>query len=86
MSLIRVIAAAVLAAAQCVAPVRAQPKKDTAVLAMTLEPTGLDPTAGAASAIAEITLYNVYETLTKIGSDSRTTPLLADSWTSSPDL
>ena len=86
MSLIRVIAAAVLAAAQCAAPVLAQPKKDTAVLAMTLEPTGLDPTAGAASAIAEITLYNVYETLTKIGSDSRTTPLLADSWTSSPDL
>jgi peptide/nickel transport system substrate-binding protein len=40
---------------------------------MTLEPPGLDPTAGAASAIAEITLYNVYETLTKIGSDSKVT-------------
>ena len=61
-------------------------QKDSAVLAMTLEPTGLDPTAGAASAIAEITLYNVYETLTKIGSDSRVTPLLAESWEASADL
>jgi peptide/nickel transport system substrate-binding protein len=64
----------------------AQPRKDSAVLAMTLEPPGLDPTAGAASAIAEIVLYNVFETLTKINSDSRTTPLLADSWTVSEDL
>ncbi len=67
-------------------PAQAQPRKDSAVLGMTLEPPGLDPTAGAASAIAEITLYNVYETLTKIQSDSRTTPLLAESWTVSPDL
>ena len=43
-------------------------------------------TAGAASAIAEITLHNVYETLTKIHSDSRTQPLLTASWTVSPDL
>ncbi len=64
----------------------AQPRKDSAVLAMTLEPTGLDPTAGAASAIAEITLYNIFETLTKIGSDGGTTPLLASSWNTSADL
>ena len=64
----------------------AQARKDSAVLAMTLEPPGLDPTAGAASAIAEITLYNIFETLTKINSDSRTTPLLAESWEVSPDL
>jgi peptide/nickel transport system substrate-binding protein len=57
------------------------------VLAMTLEPRpGLDPTAGAASAIAEVSLYNIFETLTKINSDGRITPLLADSWTVSPDL
>jgi len=67
-------------------PAQAQARKDTAVLAMTLEPPGLDPTAGAASAIAEITLYNVYETLTRITSDGRTLPLLAESWTVSPDL
>jgi peptide/nickel transport system substrate-binding protein len=69
-----------------VGPAAAQRSKDTAVLAMTLEPPGLDPTAGAASAIAEVTLYNVFETLTKITSDGRTVPLLADSWTISPDL
>lgn len=69
------------------APAHAQSKKDTLVLAMQLEPTpGLDPTAGAASAIAEVSLYNLFETLTKIHSDSRITGLLAESWTVSPDL
>ena len=79
-------AAVLLAFSLGVAPAHAQRSKDMAVLAMTLEPPGLDPTAGAASAIAEVTLYNVYETLTKIGSDGRTTPLLAESWTVSEDL
>ncbi len=63
----------------------AQPKKDTLVLAMTLEPPGLDPTAGAAAAIAEVVQYNVLETLTKIRSDSSIAPLLAQSWTVTPD-
>lgn len=64
----------------------AQGRKDSIVLAMALEPPGLDPTAGAASAIAEITHYNIYETLTKINPDSSVTPLLAESWEVSPDL
>jgi peptide/nickel transport system substrate-binding protein len=64
----------------------AQSKKDAVVLAMTLEPPGLDPTAGAASAIAEIVHYNVFETLTKINPDGTVTPLLAESWEVSPDL
>ena len=64
----------------------AQVKKDAVVLAMTLEPPGLDPTAGAASAIAEIVLYNIFETLTKINSDGTVSPLLAESWEVSPDL
>ncbi len=64
----------------------AQAKKDTMVIAMALEPPGLDPTAGAASAIAEIVLYNVFETLTKIHADGSVTPLLAESWEISPDL
>ena len=64
----------------------AQAKKDNLVLAMTLEPPGLDPTAGAASAIAEIVHYNVFETLTKINSDGSVAPLLAESWEVSPDL
>ena len=66
-------------------PALAQAKKDTLILAMTLEPTGLDPTAGAASAIAEITHYNLFETLVKINGDSSITPLLAASWTVTPD-
>ncbi|HWI82568.1 ABC transporter substrate-binding protein [Ramlibacter sp.] len=64
----------------------AQGRKDAVVLAMALEPPGLDPTAGAASAIAEITQYNIYETLTKINADGSVTPLLADRWEVSPDL
>src|SRR2546423_1211938 len=65
----------------------AQGKKDSIVIGMSLEPApGLDPTAGAASAIAEITLYNILETLTKINSDGKVTPLLAESWEVAPDL
>lgn len=67
-------------------PVMAQKRKDSIVIAMQLEPPGLDPTAGAASAIGEITLYNIYETLTKINGDGKVTPLLAESWEVSPDL
>src|SRR5205814_1181422 len=65
----------------------AQGKKDSIVLAMQLEPSpGLDPTGGAASAISEVSLYNIYEPLTKINSDGSVTPLLAESWEVSPDL
>jgi peptide/nickel transport system substrate-binding protein len=65
----------------------AQKNKDSIVLAMALEPSpGLDPTGGAASSIAEVTLYNIYETLTKINPDGSVTPLLAESWEVSPDL
>jgi peptide/nickel transport system substrate-binding protein len=64
---------------------QAQARKDTLVLAMTLEPTGLDPSAGAAAAIGEVVHYNIFETLTKIHSDSSITPLLAQSWSVTPD-
>jgi len=64
----------------------AQGRKDAVTLAMTLEPPGLDPTAGAASAIAEIVQYNIFETLTKINPDGSVSPLLAESWEVSPDL
>jgi peptide/nickel transport system substrate-binding protein len=63
----------------------AQSKKDTAVIGMTLEPTGLDPTAGAASAIGEVVHYNVFETLTKIEPDGSIKPLLAQNWSVTPD-
>jgi len=65
----------------------AQSRKDSIVLAMALEPSpGLDPTGGAASSISEVSLYNIYETLTKINADGSVTPLLAESWEVSPDL
>src|SRR6476661_1711305 len=64
----------------------AQGKKDSVVMAMALEPPGLDPTNAAAAAIAEVTLYNIYETLTKIKEDGTVEPLLAASWTATPDL
>src|SRR6516164_2565711 len=67
-------------------PVLAQSKKDSVVMGMALEPPGLDPTNAAAAAIAEVTLYNVYETLTKIKEDGSVAPLLAESWQASPDL
>jgi len=73
------------AAAAAPWPALAQPKKDTLVLGMTLEPPGLDPTAGAAAAIAEVVLYNLLETLTKVRSDSSIAPLLAQHWTVTPD-
>ena len=67
--------------------VAAQGRRDTVVLGMTLEPTpGLDPTGGAASSIAEVVQYNVFETLTKINSDGSVSPLLAEKWEVSPDL
>jgi len=64
----------------------AQQKKDSVVIGMVLEPPGLDATAGAAAAIGEITQYNVYEGLTKVNGDGSVTPLLASSWTVSPDV
>ncbi|HLJ72896.1 MAG TPA: ABC transporter substrate-binding protein [Roseiarcus sp.] len=72
--------AALFASAAFAAP------KDSVTIGMVLEPPGLDPTTGAAAAIGEITHYNIYEGLTKINADFSVTPLLADSWTLSPDL
>ena len=59
--------------------------KDTLTLAMPLEPPMLDPTAGAAAAIKEVTYANLFEGLTRIGNDGEVRPGLAASWTISPD-
>jgi len=80
------IAAVAIAFAALPLPSLAQGKKDSVVMGMTLEPPGLDPTNAAAAAIAEVTLYNIYETLTKINEDGSVSPLLAESWQASPDL
>ena len=64
----------------------ADPPRKNLVLALTLEPApGLDPTSGAAAAIGEVTHYNIFEGLTKIHEDGSVRPLLAESWTVSPD-
>ncbi len=52
---------------------------------MVLEPPGLDPTAGAASAIREVTYANIYEGLTRIDAKGEVQPALAESWTVAPD-
>lgn len=76
------VTAASLAAGQA----GAQARKDTLVMAMTLEPPGLDPTIAPAAAIGEVVHYNIFEGLTKIAENGEVQPLLADSWTVSPDM
>jgi peptide/nickel transport system substrate-binding protein len=59
--------------------------RDDLVLGMTLEPPHLDPTAGAAGAIDEVTYANVFEGLTRIDAAGTVAPALAESWTVSDD-
>jgi peptide/nickel transport system substrate-binding protein len=66
-------------------PALAQARRDQLTLAMVLEPPGLDPTTGASAAIAEIVHYNVFEGLTKIMEDGSVHPLLAETWSHTPD-
>ena len=81
-----VLGTSTLALTQLALPAWAQSSKTAMTLGIVLEPTGLDPTANASSSIGEITLYNLYETLTKINQDGSVSPLLAESWEVSPDL
>ena len=73
-----------LAAWVVAAPAMAQ-NKDSVVVGMALEPPGLDPTSGAASAIGEVTLYNLFEGLTKIDGEGKVHPLLAESYNAAED-
>ena len=60
--------------------------KDSVTIGTVLEPPGLDPTSAPAAAIGQVTHYTIFEGLTKINEDFSVTPLLAESWTFSPDL
>ena len=54
--------------------------RDGVTIAMTLEPPTLDPTSGAAQAIREVALQNIFEGLVKIDGTGRILPCLAESW------
>lgn len=59
--------------------------KTAVALGMAVEPGGLDPTIGAQVMIGQVTWQNVFEGLTTIDRDGKVVPLLAESWTVSPD-
>ena len=59
--------------------------KDSVTIGMQLEPPHLDPTSAAAAAIDEVVYANVFEGLTRIGSDGSVRPALAESWMISDD-
>ncbi len=52
---------------------------------MALEPPGLDPTAGAAAAIREVTYANIFEGLTRFSPEGEVEPALANDWDISED-
>ncbi len=79
-----VMALGLLALLGWVAPGAAQPK-DRLVVGMALEPPHLDPTAGAAAAIDEVTYANLFEGLVRIDRAGQVQPQLAKSWTVSAD-
>nr|WP_102960017.1 ABC transporter substrate-binding protein [Mangrovicella endophytica] len=55
--------------------------KDTVVIGMGIEPTGLDPTVAAPAAIGQVTWQNVFQGLTRIDQDGKVQPQLAAGWT-----
>ena len=65
--------------------VPAHAAKDSISVGMQLEPPNLDPTGGAAAAIREVDYLNIFEGLTRVDENLNPHPLLADSWTISPD-
>jgi len=77
------LVAATLIAAALAAPAYAA--KDSLTLGMQLEPPNLDPTGSAAAAIREVVYLNIFEGLTRVDQNLTPGPLLAQSWTISPD-
>lgn len=81
--LVRSVATFALMGAAAI-PALAQ-NKDTVVICQTLEPPILDPSAGAAAAIREVTYANIFEGLVGLDRTSKIIPRLAESWTVSDD-
>ncbi len=63
----------------------AQAASDSVTICQTLEPPVLDPTAGAAQAIKEVTYGNIFEGLVAINVKGEIYPKLATSWDIAPD-
>jgi peptide/nickel transport system substrate-binding protein len=61
------------------------PDRDTVILCQTLEPPILDPSAGAAAAIREVTYANIFEGLVGFDRQGKPVPRLAESWSISAD-
>lgn len=80
----RLLVSAVALAALLAGPALAQPKTGVTIC-QTLEPPILDPSAGAAAAIREVTYANIFEGLVGIDRDSKIVPRLAESWDRSED-
>lgn len=55
------------------------------VIGATAQPQSMDPTTQAGAAIPQALLYNLYETLVKVDGEGNIKPLLAKSWSVSPD-
>lgn len=55
------------------------------VVGATDEPTSMDPVTTAGASIPQALLYNLFETLVKLDGEGNLKPLLAQSWTTSPD-
>lgn len=65
-------------------PAQAQ-NRESVTVCQTLEPPILDPTAGAAAAIREITYANIFEGLVGLDRNSKIVPRLAERWEVSAD-
>jgi peptide/nickel transport system substrate-binding protein len=79
------VAAASVAALFVVLAPQAHAAKTSIVVGMSIEPSGLDPTAAAPVANAQVTWQNVYQGLVRVDRDGKVQPQLAESWTISPD-
>lgn len=83
--LIIVSLSAALAATCATAAFAAGHAKTDVSIGLQLEPPHLDPTAGAAGAIDDITYANIFEGLTRINQNGEVLPALATSWDISDD-
>jgi peptide/nickel transport system substrate-binding protein len=84
MSRLALLSATLLAAVSIAGLAQAQDKSQVTIC-MTLEPPVLDPTAGAAQAIREVTYGNVFEGLVAIDRTGKIQPKLAEKWDISAD-